>query len=78
MREIPVRRSEPGCTREVTPPSECDRWMPPRFKMLELRGSSLSFRPLQRSQNGEATIHTPDLPKSDYGPPAGFPTPLTV
>jgi hypothetical protein len=56
MRELPGRRSEPGCTRKVTSPTECDRWMPPRFKMLEPRGSSLSFGPLQRSQNGEATM----------------------
>ena len=33
---------------------------------LELRGSSLSSLPLQRSKNGEATIYTPDLPQSDY------------
>lgn len=48
--------------------------MPPRL-LLEPRGSSLSFRPLQRSQSGEVTIHTPNLPRSDYDAARGFSPP---
>jgi hypothetical protein len=44
--------------------------MPPR-RLLEPRGSSLSSRPLQRSQHGEVTMQTPEGPclrRAFHGP----------
>jgi hypothetical protein len=76
-RRTGLHRSEDRCTRAVTPPSEFDHRMPPRL-MLELRGSSLSSRPLQRSQHGEVTMQpprqlpAPDLPQPDYDAARGF------
>jgi hypothetical protein len=55
------RRNGWRCARAVTPPSEFDQRMPPRL-MLEPRGSSLSFRPLQRSQHGEVTVQMHEAP----------------
>jgi len=46
--------------------------------VLEPRGSSLGFLPLQRTKHEESTFDPPGFPRPDYAPPPGFLTLLTA
>jgi len=46
--------------------------------ILELRGASSSFHPLQRTMHEEFTIKSAEFASPDYGPPTGFLTLLAA